>query len=123
MSRANKFEYNDWKGFGSRTKYSREKIGMTKERFAEAINRSENYVSELEKGRTSASVHTLHQIATTLKVSTDYLLYGETNNEEKTYTNKEIMQEIVARCNDEELKVMKEVTVAIYPNLKNILKK
>ena len=44
MSRVNRFEYKDWKGFGSRVKRCREQINMTKERFAEEIGRSENFV-------------------------------------------------------------------------------
>ena len=62
MSRVNRFEYKDWKGFGSRVKRCREQINMTKERFAEEIGRSENFVAEIEKGNTSCSVHTLHKI-------------------------------------------------------------
>ena len=38
MSRVNRYEYKDWKNFGSRTKTSREQVGMTKEKFAEKIN-------------------------------------------------------------------------------------
>ena len=77
VSRVNRYEYTDWKDFGARIKNYREKVGMTKEKFAENINRTENFVSELEKGRKSCSVHTLHQISKVLKISTDDLLYGD----------------------------------------------
>ena len=122
MSRVNRYEYNNWKDFGARTKKYREQIGMTKEKFAESINRSENFVSELEKGNTSCSIHTLHQISLALKVSTDSLLYGDDSVMKKEYSNKEIMLEIIERCSEEELKVLKELTVAVYPNFKNIIK-
>ena len=120
MSRVNRYEYKDWKGFGSRVKNFREQISMTKETFAEMINRSENCVSELEKGNIGCSVHTLHQISKTLKVSTDRLLYGEVEMS-KDYKNKEILQNIIERCDDEELEVIKDVVVAMYPKLKSIL--
>lgn len=120
MSRVNRYEYKDWKGFGSRVKNFREQISMTKETFAEMINRSENCVSELEKGNMGCSVHTLHQISKALKVSTDRLLYGEVEMS-KDYKNKEILQNIIERCDEEELEVIKDVVVAMYPKLKSIL--
>lgn len=122
MSRSNRYEYQDWKNFGGRVKDSRRQIGMTKEKFAEEINRSENFVSEIEKGNKSCSLHTLHQISKVLKVSADYLLYGEKVDMKKEYSNKEIIEEIINRCNDEELGVIKDLIVAVYPNFKYILK-
>lgn len=119
MSRVNRYEYKDWKNFGSRTKTSREQVGMTKEKFAEKINRSENYVSEFEKGNTTCSVHTLHQISKVLKVPTDYLLYGDIEMK-KEYTNKEIILEIVERANEDQLEVIKDLIVAVFPDLEII---
>ena len=121
MSRVNRYEYTDWKGFGHRIKIYREKIGMTKEKFAESINRSENYVNELEKGNTSCSVHTLHQISKTLKIPCDIILYGEIDMKEK-YTNKEILLEMIERCDEDELAILKDLANAIFPNLEKIKK-
>lgn len=122
MSRANRFEYTDWKGFGNRVKQYREQIGLTKEKFSEMINRTENYISELEKGNNSCSVHTLYQISNALRVPSDKLLYGEKMSDKKENSNKEILYEIIDRCSDEEVKVIKEIIVATYPNLDQILK-
>lgn len=121
MSRVNRFEYKDFKGLGKRIKMYREQINMSKEKFAEKINRSENYVAELEKGNVGTSVHTLHQISQTLKISVDSLLYGEVNDMKHEYNNKEILHEIVDRCSEEELEVIKDVIVALYPNLGKVL--
>ncbi|MBO5005747.1 MAG: helix-turn-helix transcriptional regulator [Clostridia bacterium] len=125
MSRVNRYEYQDWKGFGSRTKIGRKQIGVSKEKFSEMINRSENYVAELEKGNTSCSIHTLYQISKALKMSSDSLLFGEeknmNNNDE--YSNKEILLNIIDRCDEEELAVLKDLIVATYPNLNIIMKK
>lgn len=49
MSRVDRYEYKDWKGFGVRTMQYRKEIGLSKEKFSEMINRSENFVSDLEK--------------------------------------------------------------------------
>lgn len=120
MSRVDRYEYQDWKGFGSRTQKYREQIGLSKEKFAEMINRSENFVSDLEKGRTSGSVHTVHQISKALKVSTDSLLYGENMSDNKNYTNREILENIISRCSEEEVAVLKDIIVATFPNLNKI---
>ena len=122
MSRVNRYEYQDWKGFGSRVKEYRKQIGMTKERFSNEINRSENYVSELEKGNSSCSVHTLHQISKVLKVSVDNLLYNDKVDMKNLYNNKEILKEIINRCNEEEVSILKDIIVATFPNLDKIIK-
>lgn len=121
MSRMDRYEYQDWSGFGERTKQYRISIGLTKEKFAGMINRSENYISELEKGNSSCSVHTLYQISKALKVSSDSLLYG--NNElhkRDEYESKEILINIINRCSDDELDVIKDLILAAYPKLDKI---
>lgn len=123
MSRVNRYEYKDWKGFGSRVKRCREQINMTKERFVEEIGRSENFVAEIEKGNTSCSVHTLHKISEVLRVSTDTLLYGKFEDMKESKSNKEILEEIINRCNEEELQVITDIIIATYPNLYKIVNK
>ena len=121
MSRTNRYEYKDWKGFGARTKNNREAIGLTKEKFAEMINRSDNYVSELEKGNNSCSVHTLHQISKALKVPSDKLLYEDDEGfMVKNYSNKEILKNIIDRCSEDEVEVIKDLIIAAYPNLEKM---
>ena len=123
MSRVNRYEYKDWKGVGSRVKRCREQINMTKEIFAEEIGRSENFVAEIEKGNTSCSVHTLHKISEVLRVSTDTLLYGKFEDMKESKSNKEILEEIINRCNEEELQVITDIIIATYPNLYKIVNK
>lgn len=123
MSRVNRFEYKDWKGFGSRVKRCREQINITKERFAEEIGRSENFVAEIEKGNTSCSVHTLHKISEVLRVPTGTLLYGKVENMKESKSNKEILEEIINRCSDEEIQVITDIIIATYPNLYKIVEK
>lgn len=118
MSRIDRYEYQDWQGFGARTKKYRISVGLTKEKFAGMINRSENYISELEKGNSSCSVHTLYQISKALKVPTDSLLYDNGEVYKKyDFKTKDILMNIINRCNDEELGVIKDLILAVYPNL------
>lgn len=124
MSRVDRYEYKDWENFGRRVKESREQIALSKEKFAEMINRSINYVSDLERGRTSSSVHTLHQISKALKVSTDNLLYGDIMMcNKKEHSNKEILLNIIDRCDEDELDILKDLAVATFPNLSKIKEK
>lgn len=114
-------EFKDWEGFGNRVKMNRKMLGLTRETLAEMIDRTENYLLSLEKGDKSCSVHTVHQLSKALKVPTDILLYGD-KVKEKKFSDKEIIENIINRCNDEELKVIKNVVVAIYPDFKDIVK-
>ena len=45
-------EYKDWTGFGSRVKDNRKKLGLTREKLSEMIDRTENYCKRSIKPRT-----------------------------------------------------------------------
>ena len=123
MEKVDRYEYTDWRNFGERVKNNREKIGLSKERFSEMINRSESYVKELDKGNKSCSVHTLHQVCKALRVSPNELLYGkaEEMDVKQEYSDKEIISNIIARCNECELETIKDVIIAIYPKFSKII--
>lgn len=61
---------------GARVKASREVAKLTQERFAELIDVSTQYVSDMERGKVGLSISTLRKICLTLSVSADYLLLG-----------------------------------------------
>lgn len=122
MSRVDKNEYKDWKGFGERTRKSRESIGLTREKFSEMVDRTENYVLSLEKGDKSCSIHTLHQICSSLKQSPNYILYGDRmkkDNDNKN-TDKDILLEIINRCDEDEIAILKDVAITLFPNLNKL---
>ena len=52
-------------------------------------------------------------------MTTDYLLYGDIEMK-KEYTNKEIILEIVERANEEQLEVIKDLIVAVFPDFEII---
>ncbi len=60
---------------GERIKKSREQACLTQEKFAEIIDVSVQYVSDLERGKTGTSIPTLIKICNALHVSSDYLLF------------------------------------------------
>lgn len=117
-----KTEYNDWELFGSRVKNERKRLGLTREKLSEMIDRTENYLLSLEKGDKRCSIHTIHQLSKALRIPVDDLLYGK-KMEEKDYSNKQIIESIINKCDEKELEVIKNVITAIYPNFNNIIKK
>lgn len=108
-------EYNDWKNFGARVKSIRNSLGMTVEKLAEKSDRTENFINRIESGKKSCSIHTLYQFSKAMKVSSDALLFGEymDNNE---YSDREIINNLLDRCDEKQLKVIKEILIAICPN-------
>ena len=64
---------------GGRIRIAREAAGYTQERFAELIDVSVQYTSDLERGVVGTSIPTLIKICEALHVSSDYLLFGRTS--------------------------------------------
>lgn len=61
----------------TRIRSAREKLGYTREQFAEKLDVSVSYLAELERGRTGVSVKLLIKICRLLGLSSDYVLFGE----------------------------------------------
>ncbi len=116
----NKYEYTDWENFGKRVRENRKSLGLTVEKLADIIDRSENFINRIEKGEKSCSIHTIHQLSKSLRVPIDTLLYGEVVKE-KEYTNREKVQAMIDRCNDMELEVVVEIILAVFPKFEYIL--
>ena len=115
-------EYNDWRNFGIRVKNSRNSIGMTVEKLAEKSGRTENFIFRIEGGQ-GCSIHTLYQLSKALNKSSDYLLFGEDmKTEVVNYSDREIIDNILNRCNQKQLKIIKEVLIAICPNFNDLQK-
>lgn len=65
---------------GDRIRQSREDARLTQERLAEIVGVSVQYVSDLERGVSGASVFTLSKICRCLNASCDYILMGREAN-------------------------------------------
>lgn len=61
---------------GEQIKLARENAKLTQEQFAERIDVSPQYVSDLERGVVGASVATLKRICLMLGISADQILFG-----------------------------------------------
>ena len=61
---------------GDRVKRAREKSGMTQEQFAELINKTPQFISDLERGVSGISIETLRTICEKLCISSDSILFA-----------------------------------------------
>lgn len=105
-------EYNDWENFGIRLKNKRNSIGMTIEKLAEKTNRTENYISRIESGKKRCSIDTLYLLCNALNTTADSLLFGE-KEDLKQYSDKDVILNIINKCDKHELELIKDVLISI----------
>lgn len=72
----------NWPAIGNRIRKQREFIGYTREEFAERLDVTPKFCSDIELGVKGMSVKTLCAIAEVLQISTDYILFGRGEQEE-----------------------------------------
>lgn len=122
----NKITLN-FKNIGAKIRLEREKLDLTRERFAEIIGLSSFYIGQIERGDRGMSIETLVKIANTLHVSVDYLL-----NDSNPFSVSEALDEnynsvldddlkklfsILIHCSKEEINLIKDITKLIIPYL------
>lgn len=96
---------------GKRIKKEREQNGITREEFSELVGISSTYLSQLELGQRHASLPTTIKIASTLNISLDYLIYGDSVID----INKDDLIEVINKASKKDLKTLKEILNAILP--------
>ena len=67
----------NWRGVGSRIRQQREYMGYTREQLAELLDVTPKFCSDIELGVKGMSVPTLCKLSETLRLSTDYILFGQ----------------------------------------------
>ena len=67
----------DWISIGGRIRRQREFLGITREQFAEKLDITPKFCSDIELGIKGMSVTTLCKIADALSLSADYILFGK----------------------------------------------
>ena len=65
----------DWSAIGKRIRQQREYMGFTREQFAEQIDVTPKFCSDIETGAKGMSVPTLCWISKVLRLSTDVICY------------------------------------------------
>lgn len=69
----------DTRSIGRRLRNEREKLGLSRESFAEILGLSSYYVGQLERGERQMSLLVTVKICDCLRISLDYLVMGKTN--------------------------------------------
>lgn len=68
----------NWREVGGRIRRQREYMGYTREHFAELLDITPKFCSDIELGVKGMSVPTLCKISKILRLTTDYILFGTT---------------------------------------------
>lgn len=100
---------------GSRVREIREEMSLTREKFAELVDISPSFISQIERGDKSMSIATLMMISLKTGFSCDYILFG--NAAKSNYANK--ISRMVSNCSDDVSKTIYEV---MHPLMRNLSK-
>ena len=107
----------DWIAIGKRIRQQREYMGYTREQFAEQIDITPKFCSDIETGAKGMSVQTLCKIAQTLHLSTDYILWGKSGHSTPNFTA--MMLENLSPANRQSAEKLLKVFVAALNNKHN----
>ena len=94
----------DWVNIGKRIRKQRELLGYTRESFAEKLEITPKFCSDIELGLKGMSVPTLCRISDVLGLSTDYILFGTADTDNLT----PIIEQI-KRCPDDKLPFLENI--------------
>ncbi len=102
----------DWLNIGRRIRSQREYLGYTRESFAERIDVTPKFCSDIELGLKGMSVQTLCRISDVLNISVDYILFGSHDNND----NRNII-EMINRCPQDRLCYLEDIIKAFVLSL------
>lgn len=106
----------EWTSIGARIRKQRELLGYTREAFAEKIDITPKFCSDIELGVKGMSIPTLCRIADTLCMSTDYILFGKEQRE----TSKSPLVMMIERCPEDKIE---HLSTIIHAYMQAITKK
>lgn len=101
----------NFKDVGDRIRTEREKLQISREKFAEILNLSPFFVGQIERGERKMSISTLISVSECLRVSLDYLIFGEVYKVEGDNN----LQYLLSSCSSKEIEVIEEITKVILP--------
>lgn len=87
---------------GERVREQRMRIGLSQDELAERIDRATKYCSDIERGICGMSVETMLAIADNLDMSLDYMMFGETTEDEleRQKHDENILIHLLSKCTD-----------------------
>lgn len=117
----------DNKEVGRRIREERQKLGLSREEFAEILEISDYYVGQLERGERQMSLSVLARVVNCLHVSIDYLILGKTINRVDyvsetcnvcytcNFAKDNELYDLINKCSPRELELIKKLIKTILP--------
>lgn len=90
---------------GQRLRQQRNRLGLTREQFAELADIGAGYYGQIEAGTSQMSIDTLIKVARTSRLSMEYILSGEEGGE----TDLGSLEAILRGCTPRELRSAEKV--------------
>ena len=88
---------------GERIRNRREKMGLSRQKMAAQIGKAEKYYADIERGYCGMSLDTMIEIADSLGLTLDYLVFGNDGREESERESDSI-QLLVRGCDEKRRK-------------------
>ena len=102
----------DLKEMGSRIRVRREQLRISREKLAEALEVSTQFIADIEYGNKGVSIRRLYMLSQVLHVSADYILAGERKGEEddaELFRAREKVMGILCSCDAKELEGIEKI--------------
>lgn len=93
---------------GLRIRDVRESQHLTREKFSEKCDISASFLADIERGKKSLTVKTLHKICNACNISADYIIFGH-----KSGFDRDIVIEILNSYNDDQLEHISNILYEI----------
>jgi len=104
---------------GNRVHNLRTSHDLTQAQFAEIIDISVNFLSEIENGKKGMSQDTLYKLCSNFAVSADYILFG---TKKDNALSPDIIIEYVNKLDSNELEILSNYLISLQKLRKNITK-
>lgn len=86
---------------GMRLRKRRKEMGLTAAALAEKIGKDAHYYRDIERGQCGMSIETLVNLSHALILSTDYILYGNDDEDDDTFLSaQKIACNLLGRCDE-----------------------
>ena len=103
----------NYREVGERIRIEREKIQISREKFAEILDLSPFFIGQIERGERKMSISTLIKVSACLSISIDHLIFGEVNKSEE-YNS---LQSLISKCSSKQIKVIEEIIKTVLPHI------
>ncbi|MBR6528545.1 MAG: helix-turn-helix domain-containing protein [Firmicutes bacterium] len=112
MTEKERFREIDRREMGRRIKNRRETVKMSREKLAEHLDVSPQFIADIEYGSKGVSIKSLYLLSQALGVTTDYILAGsvyELDGDSEAARVQEQILDLLHRCDAKQLKGIRDI--------------